>query len=506
MTAPNQAKTIAKRVRAAIAVLLCALVVALCIIPFINSGASSGKIRLVVDLHGYTPTTNRTPTADSPDVFNSTYYIAEAFMEENPDIEIVWARTKPVGGMDAEVAQWFTTQIAGGTVPAIAFSWGTRYQDRDWYLPLDEYLDVPWQYDGGYETWRDVFRDYLWESSAVINARGEVVGLPLTVYPGASTGYFYNQTAFANAGIEEVPLTWGEFIDATEALEEAGYVGVAPWLYFDTTTTFDAWVFGSVMSPSYAGALMDVIDYDGNGVMSAAEQARACLEGVFSTEHEYARELYTNLKYYYTEMLDPGWASIDYNAQWLNGTVGIREEGLWAIPSENSNVVRNFDYGVFVAPLVSTDTSQYVDEVTFSNGPYNPEPDLVVNIMKAAVEDDPEMLDAALRFLQYLSQPENISLICIENGGVLGAVKNTRHSNLIDEFIRQKFPVQPNASWPTGFTDEYTDQMNRSFERWVNGQLTDEQFYAQVDTIQAQGAANFVANMGLDTTGWNIAG
>ena len=40
----------------------------------------------------------------------------------------------------------------------------------------------------------------------------------------------------------------------------------------------------------------------------------------------------------------------------------------------------------------------------------------------------------------------------------------------------------------------------------MNGQLTDEQFYAQVDTIQAQGAANFVANMGLDTTGWNIAG
>ena len=381
---------------------LAAVICAFSIVPFIDAGSSSGKVRLVVDLHGYTPSTNRTPTADSPDVFNSTYYIAEAFMEENPDVEIVWARTKPVGGMDAEVAQWFTTQIAGGTVPAIAFSWGTRYQDRDWYLPLDEYLDSPWEYEGGYATWKDVFRDYLWESNSVINARGETVAIPLTVYPGASTGYFYNKTAFSAAGIEEVPVTWGQFVTATEKLEEKGYVGVAPWLYFDTTTTFDAWVFISVMSPAYAGALMDVIDYDGNGIMSSAEQARACLEGVFSTSHEYTKDMYRNLKYYYTHMLKTGWASIDYNAQWLNGTVGIREEGLWAIPSENSNVVRNFDYGVFVAPLVSTDTSPYVKDVEFSNGPYNPAPDLAVNIMKAAVEGKPEVLDAALRFLKYI--------------------------------------------------------------------------------------------------------
>ncbi len=483
---------------------LAAVICAFSIVPFIDAGSSSGKVRLVVDLHGYTPSTNRTPTADSPDVFNSTYYIAEAFMEENPDVEIVWARTKPVGGMDAEVAQWFTTQIAGGTVPAIAFSWGTRYQDRDWYLPLDEYLDSPWEYEGGYATWKDVFRDYLWESNSVINARGETVAIPLTVYPGASTGYFYNKTAFSAAGIEEVPVTWGQFVTATEKLEEKGYVGVAPWLYFDTTTTFDAWVFISVMSPAYAGALMDVIDYDGNGIMSSAEQARACLEGVFSTSHEYTKDMYRNLKYYYTHMLKTGWASIDYNAQWLNGTVGIREEGLWAIPSENSNVVRNFDYGVFVAPLVSTDTSPYVKDVEFSNGPYNPSPDLAVNIMKAAVEGKPEVLDAALRFLKYLSKPENVSLVCIENSGVLGAVKGTAHSNLIDEFIRQKFPVKPNAAWPAGFTDEYTDRMNRRFEEWVNGKISDEAFWTEADAIQAAGAKAFAANMGLDTADWNI--
>ncbi|MCI5838321.1 MAG: extracellular solute-binding protein [Christensenellaceae bacterium] len=486
--------------------LLAAIVTAVCLIPFFGSAGKSGKIQLVVDLHGYTPSVSRIPTAEDPDVFNSTYYIAEAFMKENPDVEIVWARTKPVGGMDSEVAQWFTTQIAGGTVPAVAFSWGTRYQDRDWYLPLDEYLDDEWEYGGGYETWRDVFRDYIWSSNSIVNARGEIVAIPVTVYPGASTGYFYNKTAFQTAGVESVPLTWKQFIEATEKLEAAGYVGVAPWMYFDTTTTFDAWVFQSVVSPSYAGALMDVIDYDGNGIMSSAEQARACLEGVFSTEHEYTKDMYRTLKYYYTNMLKKGWASIDYNAPWLNGEVGIREEGLWAIPSENSNVVRAFDYGVFVAPPVSTDSSSYVNEVEYSDGPYQPGPDLSLNIMKAAVEDDPEMLDAAVRFLKFLTKPENVSLICIENAGVLGAVKGTGHSNLIDEFISQKFPIKPDAAWPAGFTDEYGDRLNRTFERWVNGEIADEKFYAQVDEIQQKGAQSFVKNMGLDTSGWNIGG
>ncbi len=486
-----------EKIKKWVAIGLVVVICCVCSIPFLDNMKKSGKVQLIVDLHGYTPSTSRTPTADDPDVFNSTYYIAEAFMEENPDVEIIWARTKPVGGLDAEVAQWFTTQIAGGTVPAIAFSWGTRYQDRDWYLPLDEYLDDPWEYEGDYETWRDVFRDYLWTSNSVVNARGEVVSIPITVYPGASTGYFYNKSAFQSAGVESVPLTWGEFITASEKLEEKGYVGVAPWLYFNTTTTFDAWVFQSVMSPSYAAPLMDEMDTNGDGIMSVAEQVQACLDGLFSCEHDYAKDMYQNLKYYYTTMLKKGWASIDYNAQWLNGEVGIREEGLWAIPTENSNVVRNFDYGVFVAPQVSTDSSPYVQEIVYSNGPYQPAPDLGLNIMKAAVKGKPEVLDAAVRFLKYLSKPENVSLICIENGGVLGAVKNTGHSNLIDEFIRQKFPITSTAAWPAGFTDEYKDQLNRRFEEWVNGDISDATFYRSIDNIQKNGALAFANSMGL---------
>ncbi len=181
----------------------------------------------------------------------------------------------------------------------------------------------------------------------------------------------------------------------------------------------------------------------------------------------------------------------------------MREEGIWALPVENSTP-KSFDFGVFVAPLVSTDTTQYATEIQFSDGPYEPEPDLVVNIMKQAVKGKPEVLDAAIRFLKFLTQPENVSMICIENAGVLGAVKDTGHSQLIDEFIRQKFPVTPKATWPTAFTDENKDVLNRTFEQWLENKVNDQNFFAKVDELNVKGAKDFIKKMGIETNGWKI--
>ena len=108
----------------------------------------------------------------------------------------------------------------------------------------------------------------------------------------------------------------------------------------------------------------------------------------------------------------------------MNGEVGIREEGLWALPIENSNVVRHLTLVSLLLRLCQMILA-HLDEIEYSMGPYQPAPDLSLNIMKEAVKDNPEMLDAVVRFLKFLSKPDNVSLICVENGGVLGAVKNS---------------------------------------------------------------------------------
>ena len=80
-----------------------------------------------------------------------TWYISQAierFRELYPNVTIEWARSKPVGGLEIDTSQWFITQIAGGSCPAIAFSWGTAYEERGYYLDLTDYLNYSNPYVG----------------------------------------------------------------------------------------------------------------------------------------------------------------------------------------------------------------------------------------------------------------------------------------------------------------------------------------------------------------------
>jgi len=97
-----------------------------------NNEGEEKEIELLVDLHGFMPTLNTQPTLENPKVINASRIVAEEFYNLT-GIKIKWARSKPVGGLEEELGEWFATQIAGGNCPVIAFSWGTRYQDRGYY-------------------------------------------------------------------------------------------------------------------------------------------------------------------------------------------------------------------------------------------------------------------------------------------------------------------------------------------------------------------------------------
>lgn len=85
-------------------------------------------------------------------------------------------------------SQWFVTQIAGDNCPAIAFSWGTQYQDRDYYVDMTKYYNEPNEYVEGNEKWSDLFEDYLFETSTVRDIKGQLVGVPITLYAGSRHG------------------------------------------------------------------------------------------------------------------------------------------------------------------------------------------------------------------------------------------------------------------------------------------------------------------------------
>ncbi len=463
---------------------------------------TSKPVTLTVDLHGWTPSINDTPTAENPTVFRSPQVIADAFTKMYPNVTIEFVRTKPIG-TEEECAQWFTTQIAAGKCPAIAFSWGTAYQSRDWYLPLDEYLDMPNQFIEGNEHWRDAYPEYLWKNHAVANGNGNVVSIPVTLYPGPATGYYYNKEIFAEVGITKLPATLEELIEVSHKLEAAGYIGIAPYEGFSNVTT-DQWITQFIVGPAVGNYIMDQVDYDGSGSIEVNEQLRGVKAGLYDpVTHDYAKEVWVQMKRYFNEVLENGWETTDYWKKWSSGEVGIVEDGLWRMTNENNNTYREFEYGIFPCVLMSDDTTEYAKKIEMTeSGPYQPDPDLGLNIMKDAVEGDENLLNAAILFLQFLTTPENVTSLVQENKVTIGAVKGAEAPAQLAEWLSQPFPKVPVARWPIGFTTEQNTNANKVFETWVKGGMKDDEFYNKMNEIQQTGADEYIKSLNMDTSGW----
>ena len=332
-----------------VAILLC-FVFALALFVGCGGKKDDGKIELLVDMHGLMPTLNTEPTTENPTVILATRRIQEAFEKENPDIKIKWARSKPVGGLEAEVSQWFVTQIAGDNCPAIAFSWGTQYQDRDYYVDMTKYYNEPNEYVEGNEKWSDLFEDYLFETSTVRDIKGQLVGVPITLYAGPATGWYYNTDLISKT---QIPKNWEQFVTlAKELNKDPEITAVAPWSYFKKIS-LDNWIMQYTIGPSIASYIMEQTDYNKDNVTSTVEQLRAMKAGLYNpVTQPYAKEVYVQAKRYFTELLREGWMSTDYTPQWNSGKVAMYEEGLWALYPQYNNTAREFDFGVFPAPLM----------------------------------------------------------------------------------------------------------------------------------------------------------
>lgn len=462
------------------------------------------KIILTVDFHGWAPTLNTEPTIDNPRVVRTPQLIADAFMEKYPDITIKWVRNKNVSGLEEEISQWFTTQIETGVCPTIAYSWGTKFQYNDWYVDLTDYLNQPNPYVEGNEKWADLFDDYLWKTSTLRGMDGNIYAIPVMLFSGAATGWFYNKTVLDNCGVTTAPTTWKQFMDAVSKVKNNfSGTALAPWSYF-SKLEIDQWVMLASIGPAFANYIFEQTDYNGDGNVEQMEQIRATLQGLYSpVNHQYARDLYNELRNYYTNMLDKGWMSTDYYNSWDSGSVAMIEDGMWRMLDEKNKVGRDFEVGVFTSPLIGKDSYDYLKEIQYTEkGPHEPGVDMSLNIMKPAVEGKPEVLDAAVKFLQFLTQPEYISLYAEEWGSSLPATKSSTYGAQLNEWMNMSFPIVPDTQWPQAFVTEQNSRLNRVFSEWLNGRKTNAQFYTAVDEIQLAGANAIIERYEVDTSQW----
>lgn len=449
---------------------------------------------LRVDLNTLMPSEN----TEDPDANKAAQLIADEFTAMFPNVTIEWDRTK-----GDDWPYWMTTQLAADTAPDICFLQGSQYADRGWFLPLDDELEQKNVFEPGNERWKEMFPDYVWENYLCSDAADRTVAVPLTLYPGTATAYYYNKAIFAELGLS-VPREWKDFVAACKKINAAGYVAVAPWKGNKKVTT-GVWDIQFSLGPTFSWALRDKWDLDGSGSMSQNELLRAAYKGVFDLSADSAgMAMYDLVKEKYTDILQVGAAATDYEALWNEGKVAMMEDGLWRLPEENANTARSFDYGMFPVPVATSATSAYAADVAYEKGAYRPPIHECYQLVRQTVEGKGEgAKEVCVRFLQWLTTSENGNLLVEEGGGAyLSAVRGTMIPSALDEWLENDFARLPTAQWVMWPTADSYLRMSKQLELYVRGMSDRDTFIAAYNTELKKGVQGQIDGLGIDTTGW----
>lgn len=477
-------------------------------------------VTIRVDLHGWRPTEFSESTATSK-AYNSPKYIAAAFEElHEGKVKIEWVREKNLLMSREDVSNWFTMSTMTQNCPAIAFTWGTTFQDRGWYVDLTEYLEETNSYetvpDLAGKKWKESFAEYLWDLDAIRTYDDKIVAIPIALFAGASSAVMYNTETMPNGqngdiGIEE-EFSWQDYVDTVKDVMEDDPQNLVDGENYPIGAA--SWLMQFNLGPAYKSAawnyldldLNRTMDIDGDGKISGQETLQGVVDGFFNpVTKNYARELFMKIKEYAGLLTDVNKDS----SKWDAGTGVLKYTGSWVYtPEVETN--RGFEWKMVPTPVEDSSefTKDYVTWGTFEEA--KPGVDLYLNIMRAGVtkngrfdgEIDNDKLYYAVEFLKYLTTRAANNSMIRESNTSIGAVKGTDlPAWLTDEdctYADCKF-AQTEAvdSWPTGFVTEVTSQMDTIISRWISGNLEDDEFFKQWNDLQVEGARTMASSLGI---------
>lgn len=349
---------------------------------------------------------------DDPDTFGDAWEgLIERFEADEPGIKVETV-VLPI----SEFAQTLSTQLAAGTAPELIFSQVPHTPEQ--VVALDDYLEEPNPYVEGNERWIDIFNhDYFGpDTPTVRNAAGNFDWIPLNMI---IVGIYYNADAFDEAGIDAPIETYGDLMDACEALDEAGYIPFA----MDSSPTAAHWLLTALHSMLADKHFDDWNTYDASGEpgeatrLTTKSMAHAVLTGSMSPrETPEIAEALELLKGVYDTCATPNWSGIPAGGAFIGAEDFESGRAAMALGS-NFSATRladaDWDFGTMPFPTVSEDDSDLSTGIPARFG-ISPG---ATNYMIPATTEGPE-LEAAIKFLQYASSVEGGQQWLNESGGI----------------------------------------------------------------------------------------
>ena len=384
-----------------------------------------------------------TITISGPNQFNSdpTSFgpawedLVAAFEKEEPGITVE-STVLPL----SEFKNTLSTQLAAGTAPELIFAQASHTPEQ--VVTLDPYLAEPNPYVEGNEKWQDVFNaDYYGPNSSVSrNAAGNYEFIPFNLY---IFGLYYNADVFEDAGAE-IPETYGELLRACDDLRDAGYTPLA----FDNSWLAQNSVFKPIMASLLTKYYDEWNQFGGDGKPGEATQvsqksfAKLMLTGEITPQSvpevaealDLAREVVQRCATDNWSGVASTGATFTGAQEFLSGKAGL---SFGANFSANGLAEVDWEYGTLPFPTITKkDSSLATGEASRLGASVGGTSYMIPSYIEGA------KLDAAIKFLQFVSSAEHVQPWLNESGGI-PAIVDGKPAPGLEGFLEGEWAVPP---------------------------------------------------------------
>lgn len=299
--------------------------------------------------------------------WQATYDLIQQWSAQHPNVTINWA-SQPTDG----IYNRLRTQLISGTLPDLVAAYADPDMlsgNLDLLYDLSDHLNQPNPY-GSAPTWAEEFwvddlRVGGWAAPGMPEGAVYIVGNTSTTNLGQVVIY-YNKDAFEAAGINEIPETFDQMLAACDALRETGQAG-----YFaDATGGPSIWWLMTDLSEQMRDPIIRDIEAawgidDGFQVLTEEMHAWAITNNVLRGDSPYVTEVARLIKELSNHCWNEDWtapeAAVDY---FITGRAAMIQQGFWNLAPYANNPDRDFAFGTFVLPLVTTASSEYATSAT----------------------------------------------------------------------------------------------------------------------------------------------
>jgi ABC-type glycerol-3-phosphate transport system substrate-binding protein len=440
--------------------------------------------------------------------------VGRAFEQLYPDTRIEFV------GVAADAREWLVTQLVSGQAPdVIQINVEDVWQDvhKDWYVPIDAYLDQPNPFvksdEPGSEKWWDIFK-YPVPTRGTTAPNGKMYCVVLDMI---ETGIYYNKDLFAQLGLRE-PKDWDEFLTIQRKIKDAGYTPMV----VDRQCLADWGV--DLMFDQVYGNLRDVMDlnYDPrrgeymHGYLDWDELIFLHDQGFFTPRDPRWQEIWRILKDwrpYLARELNPNGGQILLK-QFITQEAAMFWSSSMTVNRLLADPNRGFEFGIFYLPPIPQSYSRFARgrDMCVIGGSA-----MQYSITNSAVADtDPnlpfaqrveqsERLKRVIAFLQFLTTPANCDAVVNERIALLPNIKGVEpHAELkpFDDILQRHYAM---TKWLYTFDNQWNQVLMRMLELYLNDGIDLEHFTRIMEQDLERATKRITQRKSLDFTAWQKA-